>query len=178
MKIERTSIDGISVIRLDVKKDSRGLFIKPYSFLKGELKDEFGPVKEVFYSLSSKNVIRGMHFQCSPYSQRKIVTVLNGSILDVVVDIRKNSKTYGKCFQIELRAHDGNALLISDGLAHGFLSLSDDTIILYIANKEYSSKHEGGIRYDSFGFNWHVDAPIVSIRDEELEEFGDFKTPF
>ncbi|MEM0134257.1 MAG: dTDP-4-dehydrorhamnose 3,5-epimerase family protein [Thermoplasmatales archaeon] len=178
MKVDETTIEGLRLLSIDVKEDDRGLFIKPYSL--GELKNYhlMENVTEIFYSISAVNVLRGMHFQVPPFTQEKIVGVTHGCILDVVLDIRKNSNTYGDYTSFKLKAEDGKFLYIPGGLAHGFLSLSENSTVLYIVDTQYSPPHEGGIRYDSFGFNWPVSSPIVSERDRNFVVLDNFVSPF
>ncbi|MGE0088164.1 MAG: dTDP-4-dehydrorhamnose 3,5-epimerase family protein [Bacteroidales bacterium] len=178
MKIITTPIKDLYVIQHNIFTDERGVFIKTYndSVFKS-LGLEFND-KERYYSISKKNVIRGMHFQNPPADHIKIVTVISGKILDVILDIRKNSLTYGKCYSIELRAELGQSLYIPKGFAHGFKSLVDGTIVEYNQTSEYSPENDSGIRYDSFGFKWESINTILSNRDLSFPNFFDFNTPF
>ena len=178
MKVDKSEIEGLYTLKIDVKKDIRGVFLKPYSL--NELKEHhlIETVSEVFYSTSDLNVIRGMHFQVPPYAQQKLVGVINGTIIEVVLDIRRGSKTFGKYCSFKLEANEGKFLFIPEGLAHGFLSLFKSTTVLYIVDKRFSSEHEGGIKYDSFGFSWPVESPIISERDRNFVAMDKFITPF
>ena len=178
MKIHNTEIKGAMLIEYNVNHDTRGYALKPFSL--NQIKDaglKF-EVKEIFYSMSNKNVIRGMHFQLPPYAQAKIVHVIKGRIVDVLLDLRTDSTTYGKYVSIELEEGDGKVVYIPKGLAHGFASLVNSSTVLYLFDGPYSSEFEGGIRYDSFGYEWKIDRPILSTRDFSFPEFYRFKSPF
>ena len=178
MKLIKTFIEGLFIFQSNIFKDNRGEFIKVYS---EDIFKSFGlniKIQESYYSISQKNVIRGMHFQSPPYDHIKLVFVTNGSILDVVLDIRKNSPTFGEYFNIELKANDGKILVIPKGMAHGFKSLEDNTIVHYMQSSCYNKDYDEGIRYDSFGFNWNCKNPILSERDLNFKKFSDYKSPF
>ena len=178
MKLIKTFIEGLYILQSDIFKDNRGKFIKIYS---EEILKNFGlniEIKESYYSISQQSVIRGMHFQKPPYEHIKLIFVTNGSILDVVLDIRKNSSTFGKYFSITLKANDGKILIIPKGLAHGFKSLEDNTIVHYMQSTCYAKDYDDGIRYDSFGFDWNCKNPILSNRDLIFKQFSDYESPF
>lgn len=178
MELIKTDFEGLYIIQHKVFTDARGLFVKTYNqeiFKQLNIDIE---IKERYYSVSSKNVIRGMHFQTPPEDHIKLVTVINGSILDVVLDLRKSSPTYGLYFKIELNAEAGKTIYIPKGFAHGFLALEDNTIVEYNQTTGYSPNNDSGIRFDSFGFKWETTKPIVSERDLSFETFTTFKTPF
>jgi len=178
MKIIDTQINGLKILVPNVFEDKRGKFVKTFNdtfFQEHDLNIE---IKETYYSLSNKNVIRGMHFQSPPDDHIKLVYVPHGKILDVVLDIRKDSLTYGKYFSIELSSENSKILIIPKGLAHGFKSLADDTNVTYMQTTTYSPNCDHGIRFDSFGFNWKVQDPELSERDIAFETFTKFQTPF
>lgn len=177
MELIKTKFEGLYIIQHNVFKDSRGLFIKTYS---ETIFRELGiglKIKERYFSISHKNVIRGMHFQSPPEDHCKLITVIQGSITDVVLDIRDQSKTFGKFFSIILKGDLGQTLYIPSGFAHGFLAMEDNTIVEYNQTTCYSQVHDTGIRYDSFGFIWNA-VPIVSERDSSFIHFKDFYSPF
>ncbi|MBT2562747.1 dTDP-4-dehydrorhamnose 3,5-epimerase family protein [Pedobacter sp. ISL-64] len=158
--------------------DNRGEFVKTIhkeTFLEKELDYIF---TESFYSISNKNVIRGMHFQVPPKDHSKLVYVVTGSIIDVVLDIRKTSETFGRFFSIELSAKNRKGIYIGKGFAHGFLSLENDTTVEYHTSTSQSRECEAGIRFDSFGYDWEVEKPILSNRDLEFKIFSDIQSPF
>lgn len=178
MKINETPFQGLYLLETVNFQDIRGCFQKLFNydfFQKNGLDTGF---KEFYYSVSRKNVIRGMHFQLPPFEHTKVVYVSKGNILDVVVDIRKHSATYGKCFSIELDEKRAHYLYIPKGFAHGFLSLENDTIVNYAQTSCYSQAHDCGIAQDSIGFDWGIDHPIVSGRDLTFEPLSKFQTPF
>lgn len=178
MKIIDTPIQGLKIFEPKIFEDIRGKFIKTFTndFFKGN--GLIIDIKETYYSISHKDVIRGMHFQTPPYDHIKLVHVPYGSILDVVLDIRKNSTTYGKSFSTELSSVDGKVLIIPEGLAHGFKSLMDNTNVTYMQTSCHSPQNDCGIRYDSFNFNWDCKNAKLSERDLSFQKFEDFKTPF
>nr|WP_289663046.1 dTDP-4-dehydrorhamnose 3,5-epimerase family protein [Flavobacterium panacagri] len=153
-------------------KDERGEFVKTIhkdTFIKNNLEWNFA---ESFYSISHKNVFRGMHFQFSPNDHEKLVYVAKGAILDVVLDIRSTSNTYGKYFTVELSDTNRKGLYIGKGFAHGFLSLENDTIVEYHTTTVQNKDSEGGIKWNSFEFNLPISDPVVSLRDKSFEDFN------
>ena len=178
MKIVTTELEGLKIFEPKIFEDVRGKFIKTYTqdfFTKHRVNIE---IKETYYSLSNKDVIRGMHFQTPPYDHLKLVYVPYGKIIDVVLDIRKDSKTYGKYFSIELSSENGKILIIPQGFAHGFKSLEDNTNVTYMQSSVYAPNNDGGIRYDSFGFDWDLNNPQLSDRDITFESLEAFNSPF
>ncbi|HCW53417.1 MAG TPA: dTDP-4-dehydrorhamnose 3,5-epimerase [Clostridium sp.] len=166
MEVIDTEIKGVKLIKLNKVNDNRGLFCKTYNEKMFEDMGIKTKIKESYYSISNKDVIRGMHFQIEPYAHDKIVYVTKGKILDVVLDIRKDSPTYKKYFSIELTHENSLMLYIPKGCAHGFKSLEDNTMVMYNVSSVYSPKHDKGIHYNSFGMNWGIKNPIVSERDK------------
>lgn len=165
MFIENTFIPGLKLIRLKEFNDNRGSFIKVYNeefFAENGLKTNF---KESYYSISAKNVIRGMHFQLPPFEHTKLVYLNHGNIIDVVLDIRQSSPTYGKYFSIELNTENSVLVYIPVGCAHGFRSLEDHTMVTYLQTSVYDSNSDAGIHFDSFMMDWQCNQPIVSTRD-------------
>lgn len=178
MKLVKTSIDDLLILEPKIFKDTRGKFIKTFTddFFKENNLDI--NIKESYYSISDKDVIRGMHFQTPPYEHIKLVYVPYGSIIDVVLDIRKDSSTYGEYFSIEISGTNGKVLIIPKGLAHGFKSLKDNTNVTYMQTTAYAPNNDGGIRYDSFEFDWKCDNLKLSDRDLSFQTLNEFKTPF
>ncbi|MBU0631304.1 dTDP-4-dehydrorhamnose 3,5-epimerase family protein [bacterium] len=178
MKIIDTDIIGLKILEPRNFEDSRGRFIKTFN---NDLFQTNGldiNIQESYYSLSHKDVIRGMHFQTPPFDHIKLVYVPFGKIIDVVLDIRKDSPTYGKHFSIELSGENAKVLIIPKGLAHGFKSLQDNTNVTYMQTTGYAPNNDGGLRFDSFGFNWQCEDPKISERDISFETFSEFQTPF
>lgn len=178
MEIIKTHLPGLFIIDSKIFKDKRGIFVKVFHRKFFEANNIASDVRESFYSISRKNVIRGMHFQLPPDDHEKFVFCVHGKILDVILDIRKGSPTYGKFYSIELSGRDGLIVYIPKGFAHGFLSLEDNSIVVYMTTKEYSPEKDYGIRWDSFGFNWNVNNPIISPKDRELPLLSEFDSPF
>lgn len=178
MNFSETPISGLTIIELKTFEDSRGRFTKIFTdnFFQAHNLDL--TIKESYYSISHKDVIRGMHFQTPPYDHVKIVYVPQGRIIDVVLDIRKNSPTYGKYFSIELSAINGKVLIIPKGLAHGFKSLEDNTNVTYMQTTCYAPDNDIGIHYDSFGFDWEVTNPKLSDRDLSFQPLDEFDSSF
>lgn len=173
-----TEIKGLNLLKPKIMTDDRGYFIKIFhseTFMKHGFNE---PFIESYFSSSAKGVIRGMHFQTPPCHHVKLVYVPKGSVQDVVLDLRKESATYGKYYTQVLSDRNGYILLIPKGCAHGFLSLENETIMTYMQTTMYAPENDSGVRYDSFGFDWKVDFPIVSERDMSFAVFADFKTPF
>ena len=178
MKKIETGFEGLYIIKGNVFEDARGLFLKIFhqsTFSDLGLETNY---KERYYSKSHKDAIRGMHFQIPPYDHVKVVNVLQGAILDVVVDIRKESSTYKQCFSIQLNDHDGRFLYIPKGFAHGFKSISDNTIVEYNQTTEYNKEYDCGIRWDSIGFDWRIINPIIAERDSSFPDLNDYLSPF
>lgn len=178
MKIIETSFDGLFVLETNNFQDNRGSFQKLFNF---DFFKENGldcNFKEFYYSVNKVNVVRGMHFQTPPFDHTKVVYVSKGRIKDVVVDIRKKSSTYGKCFSIELDDQKGQYLYIPKGFAHGFVSLEDGSIVNYAQTTCYAKDNDCGIDATSIGFDWGVENPIRSGRDLTFEKLNDFNSPF
>ena len=178
MELIKTQFKDLYILKFPHFIDSRGAFQKVFTHHELEAAGLDIDIREIYYSVNKKGVIRGMHFQFPPHDHVKIVSVSSGRILDVVVDIRKEQPTYGKHFSIELNAENGCALLIPSGMAHGFACLEEGSIVNYAQSSCYAPESDGGISYDSFGFDWPLDDAIISDRDTTFPKFNDFKTPF
>jgi dTDP-4-dehydrorhamnose 3,5-epimerase/CDP-3, 6-dideoxy-D-glycero-D-glycero-4-hexulose-5-epimerase len=178
MNIIETEFNNLYLIENPIHTDDRGVFFKPFewSTIANNL-EGFQP-KEIYYSVNHKHVIRGMHFQMPPMDHTKLVWVSKGSVLDVVLDIRKDSSRYGNWYTRELSSDEGVALLIPRGFAHGFLSLEEGSIVNYAQTSEYCREADNGILYNSFGFSWPEDSPIVSMRDKLFQQFCDYNPEF
>lgn len=174
----KTKISGVYIIEPKLFEDNRGKFIKTYNreiFVNEKLTFV---LKENYYSVSRKNVIRGMHFQVPPKEHAKLVYVTRGKILDVVLDIRKGSSTYGEYITVELSDENCKAIYIPIGCAHGFLSLKNDSTVIYLQTSPYSKKHDKGIKYNSFGMQWKIKKPVLSERDLNFPSLHKFISPF
>ncbi len=178
MKITPTKLEGVFVIENNSFVDERGSFTKTFH---KDLFEEQGiscDFRESFYSISKKDVMRGMHFHLPPKDHAKLVYVTSGKALDVTLDIRKNSKTYGEYLVAELSHENNTMVYIPRGFAHGFLSMEDDTCMVYLQSGVYSSEHDAGIRIDSFGLDLGIQNPLLSKRDQNFPAFSDFDSPF
>ncbi len=164
-------IYGIFLLKNFYSEDSRGKFLKIHQA--NQLPQEIAKLhfRELFVSTSKKNVLRGMHFQLPPHAVDKMVTVIRGNVLDVIFDMRKNSPTFGKTFSIYLGDnYEFRSIFIPIGCAHGFLSLEDQTEMLYQTTCEFHPESDFGFNYNSFGFNWQIDEKdlILSEKDKIL----------
>ena len=178
MELIPTSLPGCFEIRPFFAQDERGTFVKTFH---AERFAEAGlPVdwREEFYSSSRKGVIRGMHFQTPPHDHEKLVYCMQGRVLDVVVDLRRDSPTFGCHVAIELDAAKGHGLMIPKGMAHGFLALTDDVLMSYKVTSVHAPANDAGIHWNSFGLDWGIDQPIVSARDRAHPPLSDFASPF
>lgn len=178
MKFINTEIEGVKIIESNLFEDNRGAFLKIFNedvFKENGIEFE---IKESYYSTSNKDVIRGMHFQLPPYDHDKLVNVISGKIIDIILDLRQKSNTYRKYISIELSADNNRAVFIPRGCAHGFKSIVDNTIVMYNVSTVYNNKFDSGVRWDSFGFEWEVDKPIVSDRDNSFKKLCDIEEIF
>lgn len=177
-KIIKTKVDGCIELIASVFEDVRGETTKTYhseEFNRLDIQDVFN---EDLMVTSKKGVLRGLHFQCNPFSQAKLIYCVRGSILDVAVDIRKNSSTYGQYVEFLIDSKKHNLAYIPVGFAHGYQVLEEDTTVIYKMSSIYSPEHEGGISWDSIGINWPLEKPIISDKDKLLPKFKDFTSPF
>ena len=174
MALSETEIPDVFGIKCQQSFDSRGTFVKNFN---APVFEKYGInfiCRESFYSVSKKNVIRGMHFQVAPFDGYKLVTAVSGHVLDVILDLRRNSRTFGKYMTVDLYAEHADAVLIPPDCAHGFLAMEDNCILNYQTGAEYSPEHDFGIRYDSFGFEWPCSNPVISPRDLTHPSFSDY----
>ena len=176
MEILSTEFTGLKVVQLKIYHDNRGFFVERFN---KKLFQDLGLPVDYFqdnHSLSAPNVIRGLHFQNNP-SQAKLVGCLRGKILDVAVDIRKNSPTFGKYFSIELSAENGKLLFIPAGFAHGFAVLGNEPAdVMYKVDNQFSKEGDGGIRFNDpdLKIDWQIANPIISDKDKNLPLFADY----
>lgn len=174
----KTPIDKVFELTLPCFEDDRGSFTKVFQDSTCRNSGIDFKIKESYYSLSKKDVIRGMHFQLPPFQHHKIVFCPQGSILDVVVDLRKTSATYGQYFSAILSAANHKGLFLPEGCAHGFKSLAEDTLTIYLVSSEYQEDADAGILWNSFGLDWECSDPVISERDQFFQPLSDFHTPF
>ena len=179
MNIETTPLKDVLILTPTVFKDERGYFFESYNHQKVAdfIKCEFVQDNE---SLSQKNVLRGLHFQIPPFAQDKLVRVIKGSVLDIAVDLRKSSPTYGQSFSIILSGENKKQLFIPAGFAHGFITLEDDTIFSYKCSNYYEKNAERTILWNdkSLNIEWNCNQPLLSDKDLIGENFSTFESPF
>jgi dTDP-4-dehydrorhamnose 3,5-epimerase len=182
VKLKTTGIEGLEIILPVVFKDERGYFMESYNVNKlKELGVQIDFVQDN-QSFSKKGTLRGLHYQNPPYAQTKLIRVLEGAIIDVAVDLRRNSPTYGQSFCIELNAENKKQLLVPQGFAHGFSVISETALVMYKCDQYYHKESEGGIRFDDAELNidWGMDLKdaIVSEKDLILPDFKNCNSRF
>lgn len=181
MEIQKFDCEGLLLITPDIFFDSRGYFLETFNEKKYK---EIGILKDFVQdneSLSARNVVRGLHFQCPPYSQGKLVRVVKGSILDVAVDLRKKSATYGKWVAVHLSEKNKKQFWIPEGFAHGFISLEENTILNYKCTAHYNAASEKTLLWNdpTLNIDWKNESnKIVSEKDKNGILFANFITPF
>jgi dTDP-4-dehydrorhamnose 3,5-epimerase len=180
MEIIQEPLPGLLLLKPKVFADHRGHFYESYRadfFSKIGL--DVGFVQDN-QSLSNKGIVRGLHFQMPPRAQDKLVRVVAGAVLDVAVDIRKKSPTYGKVFAVELTAENFLMLFIPKGFAHGFATLEDQTIFQYKCSDYYAPDHEGGLLWNcpTLQIDWKTNEPVLSDKDKIHPDFTRFHSPF
>lgn len=175
-EFKRLEIPEVVLIKPKLRSDERGFFLEVYKqsdFVKFGITDEF--VQENHSKSFAKGVIRGLHFQKKPFEQAKLIRVISGSVLDVAVDIRRGSSTFGKWASALLSTKNQSILYIPVGFAHGFCTLEENTEVIYGCSKEYSPEHDRGVIWSdrTINIDWPVGEPILSDRDKKwpsLEE--------
>ena len=178
MKISKTFIKDLIIIEPQLFEDERGFFYESYNKKNLDINIVFVQDNE---SKSYKGVIRGLHFQAPPFEQTKLVRCVSGNILDVAVDLRTNSKTYGKSFSIELSSENNKQLFIPKGFAHGFQVLSEIAIVNYKVDNYYNPKSDSGLIWNDkdLSIDWNLDLkPNLSVKDLKLISFKELKSPF
>jgi len=176
MEIKKTRFNGVLILQPKVLRDTRGNFMESYR------SEWFSGVKFIQDNevVSKIGVIRGLHFQRPPFTQTKLIRVLSGRILDVIVDLRKSSESFGQVFSIELSSANKTQLLVPRGFAHGYATLSDTATVLYKVDQYYNKNYDMGIYSfsKSLSIDWGVSEHILSEKDQNLIHFKDFKSPF
>lgn len=182
MEVIKTAIEGVVIIEPRLFKDARGYFFE--SFSQREFDEKIAPIRFIQdnESMSSYGVMRGLHFQCPPYAQSKLVRCVKGAVLDVAVDIRKGSPTYGQYVAVELTEENHRQFFIPRGFAHGFAVLSDVAVFQYKCDNFYHPEADGGIsiRDTSLGIDWRIPTheAILSDKDTKHPLLRDFDSPF
>ncbi|MCL2221740.1 MAG: dTDP-4-dehydrorhamnose 3,5-epimerase [Oscillospiraceae bacterium] len=176
MTVTETKLSGVYIVEPRVFGDSRGWFMETYSKIKApEIECNF--VQDNHSFSANKNTLRGIHFQKAPMEQAKLVRCSRGAILDVAVDLRPDSNTFGHYFSIELSADNKKQLFIPHGFGHGFITLTDDVEIIYKADNYYSPEHETGILWSDpdVGIDWGCGEPVLSDKDKVLPLLKELK---
>lgn len=182
MEVIKTSIEGVVIIEPRIFRDARGYFFE--SFSQKEFDEKVRPIHFVQdnESKSSYGVMRGLHFQRPPYTQSKLVRCVRGRVLDVAVDIRKGSPTYGQHVAVELSEENHRQFFIPRGFAHGFAVLSETAVFQYKCDNFYTPQAEGGISIldTGLGIDWHLpqEAALLSEKDTRHPRLSDFASPF
>lgn len=181
MEVRETAFPGLKLIEPKVFRDERGFFLESYSqsaFAAKGLPVDF--VQDNHACSLPRGVLRGFHFQVPPLSQAKLVWVVRGMVLDVAVDLRRGSPTFGKCFAVEISAENFLRLFIPKGFGHAYLTLTPAAEFLYKVDAPYSQALEGGIAWNDPDLNvaWPITAPLLSAKDQGLPRLRDFESPF
>jgi dTDP-4-dehydrorhamnose 3,5-epimerase len=166
------------VIGSDVSIDEVELNVKGFNREDFSLFGMDFPIKEIYYSVSKKNTLRGMHFQVPPHSITKLVTCVEGKVFDAIVDLRRQSPDYKKSYTTILSSENRNVLAVREGFAHGYYVLSDTAVMLYLCSGIYYPKEDSGIRWDSCGIEWPEKNPFLSGRDGSFVYLDEFCSPF
>lgn len=177
-ELKPSKLSGCFELQPKAFDDVRGRFVKVFheqAFAGMGLETNFA---EEYYSVSHKNVIRGMHFQLPPMDHAKIVYCVQGEVLDAVVDLRVGSPTYGDHALFELSAAKANSIYIPKGMAHGFCAMSEQAIMVYKVSTIYSPEHDAGLLWNSVGISWPTNEAILSARDQSFSAFDKFVSPF
>ena len=178
MEIEELSIEGCYLITPRIINDERGCFVKTLNkdiFLEHGLCSDF---EEEYFSLSNQNVLRGMHFQKPPSAHAKLIYCMEGEVLDVFVDIRRDSSTYQKHQKLNLDSTYRRILYLPPGIAHGFYTLTSSAIMIYKTSTCYDPVNDDGILWNSCGIDWMIESPLLSARDESFLPMNSYKSPF
>ncbi len=181
MEFEKTTLKDAYLIRPQVFTDERGFFMETYSekkFKEAGIDTDF--VQDNHAMSVTKGVLRGLHFQNPPHAQAKLVRVVKGAVYDVIVDLRKNSPTYGKWEGFELTSENKYMLFVPRGFAHGYVTLKDYTEFQYKCDNFYAPESDSGIMWNDpdLKIYWPIENPILSKKDQKQQSFKDFNSPF
>lgn len=177
MDPEPTAIPGCFIVPLFHHGDARGEFVKVFQSSTSSPSVDL-TIAELFWSRSTRGVVRGLHFQIPPHAHAKLVTIISGTALDVVVDLRVGSPAFGEPHAFTLDASSPVAIVVPVGCAHGFQATSGDATILYATSTEHVPEADRGIRWDTIGAPWPIADPIISARDAGFPALVDFDSPF
>lgn len=181
MRLIETGLPGLALLEPKVFRDERGFFLETYSVAAF---DSLGIharfVQDNHAYSTTAGVLRGLHFQLPPFAQAKLVWVVRGRVLDVVVDLRRDSPAFGRHYSVELSAENMLRLFVPRGFAHGYLTLAPDTEFLYKVDAPYAAQADGGILWNDpdLGISWPEAEPVLSPKDRRLPRLKDFNSPF
>jgi dTDP-4-dehydrorhamnose 3,5-epimerase len=178
LKLISSPLSGVKVLKPFIHQDHRGDFVKSFHVVQLQKHDISIEIKEEFFSYSKTNVIRGFHFQNPPHAHAKLIYCIKGRVLDVVMDLRKSSDTYGRCTGVELSDENHYIVYIPVGFAHAFASLEDHSCLVYKTDTVHVPSADDGILWSSVDFNWPIKNPDISIRDADFKKFSNFESPF
>jgi dTDP-4-dehydrorhamnose 3,5-epimerase len=179
MQVEQTALSGVVILTPARHGDSRGFFSESWN--KARMADagittEF--VQDNHSMSEAAGTLRGLHYQAPPWGQAKLVRCGRGSLLDVAVDVRRGSPTYGQHVAVELSFENGKQLMIPEGFLHGFVTLEPMTEVVYKCSNYYNGEADGSVAWDSCGVNWSVTDPVLSVKDTGAVSLAEFDTPF
>lgn len=178
MRTEALGLPGCLLVHLDRFEDARGSFVKTYQRAAFEAAGMEALEGETFHTVSHKGVLRGMHFQTPPADLAKLVHCMAGTVLDVILDLRRSSPTYLQHCAVLLDGAQSTAIYLPHGIAHGFLATSDSATMAYQVSMPHDPARDAGIRWDSFGCDWPIAQPVLSERDQRHPALADFDSPF
>lgn len=179
MQIETTALQGVLILTPRRFGDARGWFCETFNAGRmAEAGIDIGFVQDNHSFSAAKGTLRGLHYQNPPHAQDKLVRCSRGAILDVAVDARVGSASYGQWVGVELTAENGRQLLVPKGFLHGFVTLTDDTEVQYKCSDVYAPDCDGGVRWDSLGIDWGVTDPVLSDKDKVAPAFDAWQSPF
>lgn len=183
MNVVKTALEGVLLIEPDVYADERGFFME--TFQEKRYREVLGITPDEKFvqdnlNASKRGVLRGLHYQAPPFTQGKLVQVIRGSVLDVAVDIRSGSPTYGQHVMVELSGENHRQLWVPQGFAHGFVVLEDDTFFSYKCTNVYSKEHDRGVLWNdpALAIDWGMETPIVSEKDQKHPLLADIAQEF
>lgn len=180
MEFIKTGFNDLWVIKPRIFGDERGYFLESYNAAVFKTNGIHYDFVQDNQSKSRKGVLRGLHFQVPPYAQGKLVSVIQGSVLDVAVDLRKSEPTFGKHFAIKLTGREKTMVFVPPGFAHGFASLEDDTIFAYKCTANYNKEAEDAILWNDpeLNIDWGIQDPVISEKDAQAKLFSSYNSPF
>ena len=178
LTFRKTGLEGCLELQPSIKDDCRGRFVKTFMYSHYSAQGLATNFKEEYYSVSEQGVVRGVHFQRPPHAHTKLVYCCEGTVLDVIVDLRKSSPTFKQAVTVNLSAEQGNMIYIPQGFGHGFCVLSKTATLLYKVTSEYAQEFDDGILWSSIPIDWPINTPRISKRDAGFSSLFEFESPF